>query len=365
LGIGVTLAFAACGGGGGSTASTPPPCNATTQTCYVRASGSDLNSGADPAHALRTIGRAGQLARANYKLIVGPGSYVGGVVLTTVGNSPDGVQFIADSTGASTGDAAGPVIVDATGTSVGAGFSLSGTAGSLIDGFTVTGGADAGIVIKSGSNNLTIQNCIVFGNPGDGIRIQDSTDVVIFNNLVYSNQGNGIGIVGPGGVGSRNAHLINNTVTSNRLRGLVVGNSGTASPAAFLRNNLFQGNNGDVSIKVFTPPPPSVPPSDVGYNADFNLVRPATYQPAYIAGVHDIPDDARFSSGACPASFFQPACGFHLQGSSPAIDKGDSLNGMQALVNALRGRTTTGGTACDQHALDVGFHYPTTGRCTQ
>ena len=359
LGFAVSLAVGACGGGGSSPPpSTPPPCAADTKTCFVRVNGDDANSGADANHALRTIGKAGQLARDGYTIIIGPGTYREAVTLASVGVTPNGIQFIADTTGAQTASSAGEVLIDASGTATAAGFSLSSSKGSLIDGFTITGGADAGIVIKSGksggSDDLTIQNCIVFNNPGDGIRIQDSANVLIFNNLVYGNTGTGISIAGQS-AGSADAHVINNTVVANHFRGINVGTTSAASPSAFLRNNIVQDSAGDFSIRVFTPPPASVPRSDVGYNADFNIVRPATYLPTNIAGHHDLPQDARF---------VDPSHGnYRLQSTSPAIDAGDSLNTMIALQLKLRCRTTTGGSNCDLSALDLGFHYAPDGQC--
>ena len=353
LGFGVTFALTACGGGGGGgSTSTPPPCAADTRTCYVRVTGSDANTGASPDNALRTISKAGQLARDGYTIIVGSGTYREGVALASVGTAPNGVRFIADLSG-------GPVVVDATGTPLKAGFSLSSTKGSLIDGFTITGGADAGIVIKSGgkggSDDFEIRNCIVFTNPGDGIRIQDSANVLIFNNLVYGNAGTGISIAGTT-AGSPDAHLINNTVAINRFRGINVGTTTVASPRAYLRNNIVQDTQETPSIRAYAPPPPEIPRSDVGYSGDFNLVRPATYLPANIAGRHDLPQDA---------NFVDPAHGdYHLQANSPALNAGDSLNDMTELANFLRGRTTTGGTDCDKSALDLGYHYVPAGRCT-
>ena len=67
-----------------------------------------------------------------------------------------------------------------------------------------------------------------------------------------------------------------------------------------------------------------MPRSDVGYDGNFNLVRPATYLPANIAGVHDIPT-MPLRRCDVPASLYPPACVFHLQANSPAIDAGDSL----------------------------------------
>jgi len=349
---GVVFVLSACGGGGGGAPpAAPPPPN----PLYVRTSGKDTNSGADPANALRTISKAASIVRSNYKVIVGPGTYREGVTTPGPGVAPQGLQFLADTSGAQTTDAPGPVVLDGAGTGDGAGFNLFNSGGTVIDGFTITNFTDAGIVIKSGSDNLTMQNCIIFSNPGDGVRVQDSANVLVFNNLVYGNAGTGVALVGPTS-GSPNGHVINNTIFANQFRGLTVGTSTRASTGAFVRNNIIQNSGTDFSIKVFAPPPVSVPRSDVGYDADFNLVFPATYQPSNVEGRHDVARDAQFVNAAVG--------NFHLRSSSPAINVGDSLTTMQELQNFLRDRTTTGGNDCDKSALDLGYHYLPDTRCT-
>lgn len=350
---GVVFVLSACGGGGGGAPpAAPPPPN----PLYVRTSGKDANTGADPDNALRTISKAASIVRSDYKVIVGPGTYREGVTTSAVGTAPQGLTFLADTTGQQTGDAAGPVVLDGQGTGDGAGFNLFNSGGTLIDGFTITNFTDAGIVIKSHSDNLTMQNCIIFSNPGDGIRVQDSANVLVFNNLIYGNAGTGVALVGPT-AGSPDGHVINNTIFANQFRGLTVGTSTTSSQRAFVRNNIIQNSGTDFSIKVFAPPPATVPRSDVGYDADFNLVFPATYQPTNVEGRHDIARDAQFVNAATG--------NFHLRTTSPAIDAGFSLSGMQQeLQNFLRGRTTTGGNDCDKSALDLGYHYLPDTRCT-
>jgi len=121
-------------------------------------------------------------------------------------------------------------------------------------------------VIKSDSDNLSVRNCVIFNTGGDGIRVQDSANVLLFNNLIYGNAGSGISITGSAS-GSPDATLVNNTVYGNGIRGLTVGNSQQASPRAFLRNNIIQNNiptGGDANVKVFGPPPSTVPRSEQG-----------------------------------------------------------------------------------------------------
>ena len=320
---------------------TPPP-----NPLFVRLSGNDTNTGADPGHALRTISRAAQVALGGDTIVVGPGTYREGVTVGG-GGAVRALLLIADPSGTRTGDAAGRVSIDATGAPEKAGFKMSGSPGTVIDGFVVSGGTDGGIVVKSGSDNATIRNCTVFSNAGDGIRLQDSANVLVFNNLMYGNGGTGIGVVGQIS-GAPHATVVNNTIAGNGGRGITVGNTQAASPGAFVRNNIVQGNLGDANIKVFTPPPAGVPRSDVGYSEDFDLVFPPFFLPPTLAGLHDIGADALFvNSGAGD---------FHLRLTSPAIDAGDPLSSLPALAGLLRLRTTTG-AAADSGPLDLGFHY--------
>ena len=323
--------------------SLPPP-----NPLFVRVTGSDTNSGYNPETAFRSISKAAQIARSNYKIIVGPGTYREGVTTAAVGIPPQGLTLLADTSGQQTTDTAGPVVIDGTGTGAGAGFKLFSSKGTLIDGFTISNFADAGIVIKSDSDNLRIQNCIIFNNPGDGIRVQDSGSLLVFNNLVYNNGGVGIGIVG-NRTGSPDVQVYSNTIVGNGNRGITIGSSNAASPNAVVHNNIVQNNGTGANpplenIKVFTSPR-----SDLGYDGDFNLLFPASYLPASIRGAHDVAADAQFvNSGADD---------FHLLPGSPAIDRGGALAGLPSSQEQnLRQRTTTG-TNLDTRQLDMGFHF--------
>jgi parallel beta-helix repeat protein len=323
---------------------TPTPSPAPT-TIFVRTGGDDGNNGIDAQHAFRTITRAAQVAFSGYRIVVGPGRYTEGVTTTTTGLAPHGLMFVADASGALTGDPAGPVIVDATGTAAGAGFKLTNSPDSSVDGFTITGAVDAGIVIKDNTDNFTVQNCIVHDNPGPGIRVQDSAGTVIFNNLIYSNGQQGIALVGQQ-TGAPNARIFSNTIVANGDDGITVGSSHNASPGALIRNNIVQANGiatdpPQTNVKVFTSPP-----SDVGYDENFDLIFPATYLPLTLEGNRDIDHDAQF--------VFSDSGDFHLQPDSPAIDGGTALP--PALEAMLFSRTTTG-SDLDSGTPDLGYHY--------
>jgi parallel beta-helix repeat protein len=338
------LALSACGGGGGSSGPAAP------NPLYVSArTGSNTNLG-DKSAPLATVAAAAQVALSGYTVYVGSGTYTDGVTPPAKGTAPQGVQYIADVSGTFTGDPPGRVVIDASGSSVNAGFKMSSSAGTVIDGFIITGGADGGIVLKSGSNNFTIKNCIIHDNPGDGIRVQDSAHVLVFNNLVYNSGSDGIDIVGNSS-GSNQATVVNNTVYGNRGYGILIGTTSAASPGAFVRNNILQNNaispNVDGNIKVTST---STARSEVNYQGDFNLVySPAKYiGPDGIQGTHDVNKDALLVN---PTSIN----GFYLEASSPAINHGGSID--DQLSNFLAGLTTTGSTA-DTGTLDMGYHYP-------
>jgi len=351
LPLGIAASVSACGGGGSSG---PPPPN----PLYVNAAtGSDTNAG-DQANPLASVSKAAQVALSAYQIIVAPGIYQGGITTNRQGKVPQGVQFIADTSGDKTGTTAGPVTIDATG--LGAGFNLSsssaaaGNIKAMIDGFTITNASDAGIVIKSGSDDLVIQNCMIHDNPGDGIRVQDSARVLVFNNLVYDNGGDGIALVGPKS-GSPSGRLYNNTIVRNDGHGITIGTTDHASPGAWVLNNIVQDNDATLpseNMKAFTSPS-----SQSKYNGNCNLVFLATYNPSYLQG----PDDV-----ASAALFVNPPTDFHLLSSSPAIDRSDMNNCALAGLgpsqeNILLGRTTTGTNSspgvADKKPYDLGFHF--------
>ena len=329
---------------------TPMPTATPTATpvpvrLYVRIEGLDTNSGGDPASALRTITAAAANAQAGYEIVVGPGTYEEGVTTSTSGRAPQRLTFVADVTGALTGDPAGPVLIDATGTPSAAGFKFSNTPDYVIDGFTITGAADGGIVIKSGSTDVTIRNCIIVNNPGAGIRVQDAARPTVFNNLIYSNGVQGVAIVGTT-TGSANARIFSNTIVANGDRGITIGTTKAASAGALVRNNILQENGTRTTpplenIKVFT-----TPHSEAGYDEDYNLVFPPSYLPVSLAGTHDVADDASF--------VFASGADYHLRSTSPAINAGAALP--LDFEMALFSRTTTG-TGLDTGLLDLGFHF--------
>jgi len=306
--------------------------------CYVSTIGNDENDGATTGSPLASIARAAQIAWDDYTIVVQAGVYRNPVTSAVVGKTPKRLRFAA----------VGTAILDVSTTPGAAGFSFSNADGYVIDGFTVRGAGDAGIVFKSGSDDIVIRNCRIAGNRGsrsDGIRIQDSLNALIFNNLVYDNRGIGIRIGGTQ-TGSAGAQVINNTIYSNDSRGIEIGSSQAASPNAVVLNNIIEANYGaQDQVKVESTG------SLVGYNGDYNLVYPARYTPGSgrIQGRHDLNLESRV---------INPAGGdFHLAASSPAIDAGHPLTDRPELRRYLQQRRTTL-SSLDIGAIDIGYHYP-------
>jgi len=344
----------ACGGGGGG-GSQPPP----STTLYVRTSGSDTNTGSSPDRALKSVARAGALLAPGVTVYVGPGRYKGRVDVVGVdATSRAPIQLIADPTGTHTGDAAGDVILDADGELFA--LRLSNTPYVTIDGFVITGAqpgtntSATAIHVRSTSPNAVIRNCVIIdGGPADGIRVQNSTDVLIFNNLIFDNN-RGIRIAD----GSQRARIFNNTVVENRNSGISIGgasSNGVASTDATVRNNIIQDNRNNVSISVEDGPPSS----RVGYAGNYNLAFVAdladqtkTYRPSVLRGDNDVNTDALFVD--------VDHGDFHLDADSPAVDAGTgALDPL--LLNDLFQRSTALDGSVDSPPVDMGYHYPAAG----
>lgn len=336
LGLFLLLVLAACGGSD-SVPVDPPP-----NPLYVSTMGRDTNLG-DRQAPLRSIRKAAQLALDGYEIIVAPGTYAEEVTTDRTGTPAQGISLLADVSGARSGEDPGPVVVDVTGTRNAAGIVLSNSEDSIVDGFRVTGSSDAGIVLKGGSDRVTIRNCEVFDNPGDGIRVQDSSDVLVFNNLVYFNGQRGVAIVGQLS-GSPDASVVHNTIALNGERGITIGTTSAASPRAYLRNNIVfeNGHAGALNLRVLTDPR-----SEVGYDGDYNLVFPANYDPGSIRGPNDL--------NTAPSFVDLVSADFHVELSSAAINAGDDSI-PQSLRNSLRARTVTG-RGPDGGPLDLGYHF--------
>lgn len=338
------LLAAACGGGGGGRgSSTPEP----LRDLFVRASaGSNRNDGLSPGTALRTLSEAVDRLLPGDRVIVGPGHYSENVMDPRSGTAAAPIVFLADTSGEHTFDAPGAVIVE--GGSGLAAFRLTRSAFVTIDGFDLRGGTEAAVQLRNRSDHSVIRNCRVGTSQGDGIRIQDSDDILVFNNLVYKNARRGIVVAGTS-AGSQRAHLANNTIVDNGDRGVYIGTSSVASRNANLQNNIVAFNQGK-NVQIATGPPSSLD----GFVARFNLVFPRTYVPDTVLHPTDVNLDPRFVN--------RQGSDYHLaqrtagqSETSPAVDAADPET-PQEFVPSLQGLSTASTGAPDIGRLDIGYH---------
>ena len=319
---------------------------------FVRATqGADDNDGRSPNHALHSIRAAAQRAVAGVTVIVGPGHYSEGDI--GPGAKSGKVTFLADPTGALTGDGHGAAWVDARGWETG--FMLRDSCDADVEGFAVMGAMTAGIQIQVSSHRSQVRNNWVFSGNRRGVDVIDADDVAIVNNLVYANGTGGIQV---GGVaGSQRAVVTNNTVYDNGGVGILVGAS-SPSTGADVRYNVIDGN-GDYGIQVNSA---SLPSFVSGYNLNTNGYGSVAPRPP--TDLHLPPEftSPRGLDGVLGGeAFFDDD--FHLSQvpggqdlNSPAVD----FAPITARAANMDRRTTRSDGFPDTGYLDLGYHYPAT-----
>src|SRR5262249_30201607 len=148
---------------------------------------------------------------------------------------------------------------------------------------------------------------------------------------------------------SNSARVYSNTIVGNTDHGITIGTTDAASPSASVHNNIIQDNDPRLpqeNIKAITSPR-----SDQGYDGDFNVVSPGTYDPTTLQGDHDLNTAGTFVS--------RSGGDFHVLQGSEVVDAGGALIVDDALIRLLRSRTVIAGGSGDTGVLDIGFHYPT------
>jgi len=330
---------------------TPAP----PQTLFVRANGSDDNSGAAPDQALKTLSAAAKKLHAGTTLYVGSGHYRERLEISAAdGTDAAPVLIIADTLGAHTGDR-GAVILDANGDT--AALLMTKSTYVTFDGFTITGAlpqdspkrSATAVHVRSASAHVTFRNCVIAnGATADGIRIENSSDALLFNNLIFSND-RGILISGD----SPRARVINNTVADNERTGiLLLPKSELAPTDATVTNNIIQQNANSRAIEVDDGPPSAAE----GYNGNFNLIfepdaedQTTAYVPSDVRGSNDINADALFVN--------LDQGDVHLADGSPAVNAGTESIDADLLNQLLQDSTSSDGGR-DRSPVDLGYHYP-------
>jgi len=234
---------------------------------YVRKDGRDSNDGSSPDRPLETIQRAVEIARAQTTIIVGPGGYREGGIGPKDRTPAGPIEFLADPSGALTGDAAGRVLLDAAGARDG--FEIVGYCSTIIDGFAITNALDSGVALNQAHHSI-VRNNVSFSNRSLGIQVVNADDVQVMNNLVYANGGRkvGGGIQVGGDAGSHRAVIESNTVYANGVNGLLIGTGGVPSTDARVRYNIVSGN-GENGIQLDASIDGGV--SAIGYCAEYNI----------------------------------------------------------------------------------------------
>lgn len=149
-------------------------------TYYVRTDGSDANTGLanTPEGAFLTIQKAADSVGVNATIRVQEGAYNESVVISTITSANLPVSFVADG--------------DVQVTGAGHAFLLDTSAGIVLDGFQVTGGAGSDGVLLSGSLNCTLTNIVAANSGGHGIRLLNSPNNVVAGCVVTNNTSHGL-----------------------------------------------------------------------------------------------------------------------------------------------------------------------------
>ncbi|MHC4415259.1 MAG: right-handed parallel beta-helix repeat-containing protein [Planctomycetota bacterium] len=173
---------------------------------YVRKSGSDSNNGQSPATAWLTVGKAANTIIAGDWVYVGAGVYDELVRPANGGTAADPIRFIADTTGAKTGDAGTVEITDSGGVDhvvlvdtkdyiEFVGFKISGgvhgvrwlsSDGGLLEQCEVTGTGDRGINVSS-SSTVTITDCEVRAVANEGLYAHGGSTVSVTGTDFHNN----------------------------------------------------------------------------------------------------------------------------------------------------------------------------------
>ena len=354
---------------------------ALSNTYYVRATGTDpggCSDGTSPATAWLTLSQAAGCVSAGDTVYVGAGTHVGPLIMTTSGSVGSPIRFIADTSGAFTGDA-GAVNIDGAGANES--VYLDGAAHVHVLGFTITGAADlgsgtGGIRVEGDfavlrDNRLIDNSAGIFvaaddvwiegnsisnsaGSVPHGLTIVGSARCTALNNLIYNNAGHGLSISGT----SVTASVLSNTVYLNGLDGLWVDSDSNAVVAT---DNLFV-DNADDGLELLGGSTLTTSYNDVVGNGDQAYV-------GLVAGTGDLSTDPAFEDPAGLDGLLGGANAlddsFELDPGVPsvAIDAGSMLATGQGLHagTLLADRSTRvdgllDGQGADGTTVNMGFH---------
>jgi len=140
-------------------------------------------------------------------------------------------------------------IISASGVTPAYGVEVTGSTGSVVDGFGITGGT-IGVYLhhSSASTNITIENCKVHDNSGSGgIYCGDTSSITVNNSEIYSNTTTltGAGIYLMEGASSINDTIIRNNHAAANGGGVGTGLwNNTTFTNTVIKDNLADGSGG-------------------------------------------------------------------------------------------------------------------------
>lgn len=314
---------------------------------FVRATGNDANHGRSASAAFRTITKAATVAAAGDKVYVGAGTFSGDVDITNDGTSTSPIQFLADSSGAKTGDA-GNVILSGR-------FRASSDNYIQISGFKITNATASAIgVTWSNSVGGVIENCEIYGCTSEGIFVDVGSNVTISRSTIRNNGGEGIDV-------NSTATIVNCLLINNTRSGIEANTSASVTvqhcTAAYNSIDGFERNSGTMSVVN------SISAFNTG--SGFMGTITHTYSCAYGNGTNYTGSSA--GTGDIQANpKFQASGNYHLQSVSPAADRATTLGSVLVdLENSGRPQGTAPDMGCYETAGTAGTYYVrTTGNDT-
>jgi hypothetical protein len=205
--------------------------DADAATYYVRKTGNDGSNGLSAATAFKTIKKAATVASAGDTVFVGAGTYTDKNEVKNDGTSTNPIRFVADSSGAQTGDA-GDVIIDKKES-----FKMDGDDYIEIDGFIFDG--DEAMVSWKNSIGGVLENC-EFRNGKKPILLNGVT-VTVDNCYIHDNDESGIEIDGS----SSNVTIKFCRVVFNTKKGIVI-----KKAAQVIIEDTTCSDNGDHGMRL-------------------------------------------------------------------------------------------------------------------
>ncbi len=183
---------------------------------FVRQTGNDANSGLTAGLAFRTIDRAADAAQAGDTVYVGAGTYSETVTPSNDGTLAAPIRFVADTSGAQTGDSG--VVTISGGTCI----DVSWDNYIQFSGFTIQSSGTGAAVQNRGSSGFLLENCTVIDG-GTGVWNRDNGTTTVRGCTISSASSFGAWC----DLGTLT--IENTTITGSGSYSVRVGYSGTAS----------------------------------------------------------------------------------------------------------------------------------------